>query len=216
MGVADHAATSANLSRTDRIHLVSENQRRGSQLFIVIGGNVEALSVDANVIRIAHVLDRDVETIQPRQQRDRLPIDRFAVQRLRQQLGRLLDLDRIFKGLHSLVRQGRDLTQNVYNPFGYTVFVTNVTSRFLICTVTGTRTVLDVTLTKSVRTSKGKIGPLINLCSLIKLSRSLNLIGGGAKSWLPVRCGQTASPAETTPTDPYPVFRSRPRSDHLS
>ncbi len=40
---------------------------------------------------------------------------------------------------------------------------------------------LSVTLTKSVRTSNGKIGPVSSLCSEMKFSRSLNLTGGGAK-----------------------------------
>ena len=41
---------------------------------------------------------------------------------------------------------------------------------------------LSVTFTKSVRTSNGNTGPVSSLCSEIKASRSLNLIGGGANS----------------------------------
>ena len=39
----------------------------------------------------------------------------------------------------------------------------------------------SVTFTKSVRTSNGKTGPVISLCSDMNASKSLNLIGGGAK-----------------------------------
>ncbi len=84
----------------------------------MISGHIQALSVDTNVIRVVHVLDRDIQPVQPGKQRYRLPINRLAIQRLLQKFGRLLHFDRVLKGLHRLVGERRHLAQNVHHALG--------------------------------------------------------------------------------------------------
>src|ERR1700760_1812374 len=84
MDVSDHARALANIVRTDRINTVRQNKGRSTELFVMIRGHIQALSVDTDVIRVIHVLDRDIQSIKPREKRYRLPINRLTVERFLQ------------------------------------------------------------------------------------------------------------------------------------
>ncbi len=132
------------------------------------------------VVRVVHVLDGDIQAVEAGQQGQSLPVDRLAVQGLLQQFGRLSTSTVSSKVCTVLWVRVVTLPRMFTTPLDTPSLVTKVMSRFLICRVIGTRSVFSVTLMKSVRTSKGKTGPLISLCSEMKFSRSVNLIGGGA------------------------------------
>ncbi len=130
-----------DLARRNLIHLVGQNQGRGSELFIVIRGHFNATAIKTDMIGIIHVLDGNVEAIEPGKQRERLPVDRAAVEGLLQQFGRLLDFDRILKALHRFMGEGGDLPRMFTTPLATPSLVTKVISRFRNCSVIGTRTV---------------------------------------------------------------------------
>ena len=47
------------------LHLVGQDQRRGRKLIVVILRHVDAAPPDADVVRVVHVLDGDVDLVRP-------------------------------------------------------------------------------------------------------------------------------------------------------
>ena len=87
----------------------------------MVNRHIDPATVDSHVVLVVYILDRYIQTIKAGHQRQRLPINLLAVQRLLQQLRRLIHLDRIFEGLHCLAGNGGHLAKNVHHARCHTV-----------------------------------------------------------------------------------------------
>src|SRR5665213_2069194 len=105
------------------LHLVGQNQRRGSEVVVVVLGNVDAALPASDMVGAVDVLDGDIDLVQARTQRQRLPVDGDVVLGAAKQFAGHLNEDRILKGLDGAVVEVGDASEDVDRAGGYAVLV---------------------------------------------------------------------------------------------
>src|ERR1051326_5419875 len=102
----------ADFARRDWLHLVGQDQRGGSELFVAEIGDGIGAAEDAVFVAV-DVFHHDVKPVKARTHGKRLPIKRDVVDFFFQQLGGNILAERFFKGLYDLAGKLGELAVNV-------------------------------------------------------------------------------------------------------
>ena len=95
-----------------------EDDRRSSS----IAGHRQPAAPQSGAVSV-YIFHRDIDPIQVRPQRQRLPVHRRIFRHLGQQFRRHVYLHRVFEGLHDLAGEGRDPAENIHRSALHAVLV---------------------------------------------------------------------------------------------